>query len=374
MTGVSTYGQTIDQSNRLIDLQKRLGRFQTQLTTGKKSQDFKGLGNQAISSLQARAEIRSIETFQNNITNADRRMEQMLSTLGTAQNQIRDVRNALNTQMQEGEFEDIEVVQDLANKTFDFLKDLINERDGDRYLFSGADTQAKPLQDNGLFETYLGEFVPDENNVSNPPQSASGILGQWGDGTITTDQFIAQYRNTPETTIGYSASLANDTANNVFVRVSESTELDYTVKADTQGLKDALIGVGVLKELPRPENAPGALNDPAATNLEEDTVPFPPEEKQENFFEVVRDLRDLLTRALDDIDQERFKLEETRANMKQIGERHTLDLEIQRDIVGEVEDVDVTEVATKLNFLQIQLEASFRVTSTTSRLSLSNFL
>jgi flagellin-like hook-associated protein FlgL len=43
-------------------------------------------------------------------------------------------------------------------------------------------------------------------------------------------------------------------------------------------------------------------------------------------------------------------------------------------IIGDVEDADPNEVAVKINSLQIQLEASYRVTASMSDLSLAYLL
>ena len=42
--------------------------------------------------------------------------------------------------------------------------------------------------------------------------------------------------------------------------------------------------------------------------------------------------------------------------------------------IGDIENIDTAEAVSKLNFEQVQLEASFQVISRASRLTLNNFL
>lgn len=374
MANISTLGQALDQIARLKSQQGSLDILSTQLTTQKKTQVFSGLQNDVLRSQRARADTKSLEGYIDNIKNADRRIQQMLNSIQGMKTQAENISTSLVVAIQEGDWPDLQSIQDLATNTLNFVMDLVNEKDGNRYLFSGADSSTKPLTDTGLFDSFLGEFVPDETDLTNPPLTASGVIGQWGDGTITTDQFIASYRGVNETVMGYSPSLVNDTAGKVFVRVDDNSEFDYTVLADNPAIKDILTVMNVLKALPPVEYAPGALNDPMATTLPDDMPPFPPEEKQENFFKVINDLTNMLNTAIDKLDQSGFKLAQVQAQISNVKDSHTSEMNMLANIIGEVEDVDTTEVAAKINQLNTQLQASYSVTALLSQLTLANYI
>jgi flagellar hook-associated protein 3 FlgL len=374
MANISTLGQALDQIARLKTQQGTLDLLSTQLTTQKKTQVFSGLQNDVIRSQRARADTRALEGYVDNIKNADRRIKQMLNSLQSMKSQAENIATSLTVAIQEGDWPDLETIQDLTNNTLNFIMDLVNEKDGNRYLFAGADSSTKPLNDTGLFESFLGDFVPDETDLTNPPLVASGVIGQWGDGTITTDEFIAAYHSVNETVMGYSSSLVSDTAGKVFVRVDDNAEFEYTVLADVDPIKDILRALNVLKSLPPVEYAPGALNDPTATTLPADLPPFPPEEKQENFFQVINDLANMINTAIDQLDQQGFKLAQVQAQISKIKDSHTSEMNMLANIIGEVEDVDITETAAKINQLQTQLEASYSVTALLSQLTLANYI
>lgn len=374
MANISTLGASLDQISRLKVQQSSLDMLTTQLASGKKTQSFSGLGLDVLQSKRARANIGSLETYINNIKNTDRRINLMNNGIKDVKAQAQTILDSLYVSVQQGDFPDFQTIKDLGKNVINFINDVINDKDGERYLFAGADSSTKPLSDTGLFDSFLGEFLPDETDLTNPPLVASGVIGDWGDGTITNEEFIASYRATSDTVIGYSPSLTNNTAGSVYVRVDDNSEYDYTVLANNPGFREILISLNVLNALPPPEFAPGALNDPTATTLPGDTAPFPPEEKQENFFAIVNDLTNLLSNAIDKLDQETFKLSQTQAQITRIKQSHTEQLNALTSIVSEVEDVDLTDVATKINQLQITLEASFRVTALVSELTLARFI
>ena len=82
----------------------------------------------------------------------------------------------------------------------------------------------------------------------------------------------------------------------------------------------------------------------------------------------------MVTDAIDQIDQQRFKLENARARINEIMRNHEQEQSILQETISTVEDVDINEVAVKLNALQLQLEASYGVTARVQQLSLVNFI
>lgn len=374
MTGISTLGASLDQIARLKVQQNSLDRLSTQIATGKKTQKFSGLGTDILRSQRARADIKALQQYSTNITNGQRRIQLLNGSISQIQAQANLVANGLTIGVQEGDAPDFETTQRLAQDVYDFIIDLINTKDGDRYLFAGADSSKKPIEDNGLFDSYLGTFVPDDTDITNPPLQASGFIGQWGDGTISTDQFIAAYQGVNENVLGYSEALVSGTTGEVRIRVDQNSDFDYTTLGNAEGFKDLIIALGVLKNLPPPENSPGALNDPTALRPADDTPPFPSREKQDNFYQVFNDLRQTILGAVDKLEQEEYRLGLIEAQTQVVKDQHTFQINTFKTTIADVEDADLTESVAKIQRAQISLEASFSVTSILADLSLVNFL
>lgn len=374
MANISTLGQYLNQISSLKSQQTSFADLSLQLSTGKKTQTLSGLGTDVIRAMRARTGVDSLSTYSNNITNANRRINLMTTATKEIKAQTENIINGLTLAVQEGDYPDLESTQELANSVYEFIIDLINQTDGERYLFGGADISERPLTDKGLFTSALGNFVPDSSDLTNPPLVASGMIGDWGDGTITTDQFIAAYSSTSDTVLGFSNALTNNTAGKTTVQVSDSSSFDYTKLANNTSMKEIVRALGVLKQLPPVEYAPGALNDPTATTLAQDVAPSPPRAKQDSFFAVINDLTAKLNAAVDQLDQLEFSLSQVQAQITIVKESYTDQIKSYEDIIGETEDADITEVSTKIKQLEIQIQASFQITALTSQLTLASFL
>ncbi len=373
MTGISNLGQALDQIARLKTQQNTLDAFSTQIATGKKTQQFSGLGGDILRSQRARADFNKLDQYSTNITNASRRMDLMTNSISQISSQANLLLNALTVNPEQGDYPDFETTKQLATDVYDYIMDMMNAKDGDRYLFAGSDSGIKPIEDKGLFDTFLGTFRYDDTDLVTPSE-VSGFIGDWGAGLISTDEFIAAYHNTDENILGYSTAIASGTTGDVRVRVDENSDFDYTVLANTPGMKDLVIAIGVLKNMPPPEHAPGALNTPIPPNTALEQAPWPPQERQDNFFQVINDLAKTITNAVDALAGQENKINLVQAQTDNIKQQYVYQKNSLQSIIGETEDIDLTETVAKLQQVQVGLEASFSVTALISDLTLVNFL
>lgn len=358
MTDISTLGQALDQIQRIKGMQSSLATLQYQLASGKKTNLFKGLGTDVIFSERSRADFTKTDNYINNIDIASRRMKMMESALSEVQEQTRNVVNALQVQTQQGEIE-LESIGDLAGNVYDFLVNLVNSQDGERYLFGGAESLTKPLTDTGTMATFQVTQV-----------------NAWLSTSIDNQQLIDSFQQKaqlPDTLVGYSPALASGNAKGVYVRTDDKAELDYTVLANDDGIRDVLVAVSMVKTLV--QSVDEVTLDPQDDPLTTTTAPGATiQEQNENFYTVLNQLTDMMVFALDRMDTLRFNLSQKQAQVAQIQENHKNDQATLLETISNVEDADINEVAVKLNALQVQLEASFRVTASLQGLTLVNFL
>lgn len=398
MTGISTLAQALDQIERIKDQQSLFATLATQLSTGKIAQKFTGLDTDVLISKRARADFKSIDMYMSNITNANRRIRLMLNSIEEFKAQAEDFANSLMSFSQQSvhqqgnkiEYDDplttqIEVthvgmtsdevdgdfaaIRQFAGDVLSFMKDLLNAQENDRYLLGGADTLTRPLNDTGTLDSAI-----------------SSLIGGWKAGTISTDNLVADLRDRTatagnpdaltDTIIGYSAALSSGNVGNIFIRADEFSEIDYTALANEQPFRDIVVAAAYLmnESLPpmadayiEPNTYPGVPDAEGAPGATLD-------EMKDNFFQVFNQLTAMVNKAIDDIDQVRFKLENVRARLNQVNVGHQNQKTLLLDTIGEVEDADTNEVAVRIQQLQIQLEASFRVTAKLQDLSLANFL
>ena len=98
------------------------------------------------------------------------------------------------------------------------------------------------------------------------------------------------------------------------------------------------------------------------------------QEQNHNFFLVFNDLAATINAALDRIDLVEYDIGNVQAQISQIDHNYRQEKNILQDNISSVEDVDINEVAVKLNALATQLQASYQVTGFVQQLSLANFL
>ncbi|PZO88411.1 MAG: hypothetical protein DI626_01800 [Micavibrio aeruginosavorus] len=375
MVNISTLGQYLNMSGNLKNQQAGMTDLTLQLSTGKKTQSLSGLGADIMKTTRARTSISSLKVYNDNITNANRRIKLMDTAIAELKKQTEHISSALATAVQQGDYPDLESIQKTADNIYDFIiGSLINQKDADRYLFGGANTTEPPINDVGLFESTLGNFVPDSSDLTQPPLVASGLVGEWGSGNITTDQFIAAYHGANDTVLGFTSSLTTGTAGKTTVRVNDTTEFDYTTLANNTSMRDIVMAVGVLRSLPPVDYAPGALNDPTATTIASDVAPWPPKEKQDNFFKVINDLTRTMESAIDALEKDQYRLAQVQAQTTIMQNSHKDQIATYEDMVGQAEDADPTEVSVRIKQLEMQLQASFQVTALMSQLTLANYL
>lgn len=400
MAGVSTYGQVLSQINRFTTLQGQFDNLSYQLSSGKKTQTFSGLGSDILAVQRARADVNNIDTYINNIDNANRRIDAELTALQEFKAQTENLAGLMVGFSQQGSHQAGDIIiqtdpvtgeetyigynnsnvdvnfqnlQALAGNISDFMLDLVNEQEGNRYLFAGADTSTKPLESLDLLESALNTSITnwkDEGSVNN----------------ITTEEFIQDLtdRTTADgnsdaftdTIIGYSASLSAGTAGDVFVRISDQSELDYTVLGNDTGFRDVFLAVGVLKN----ENLP-PISDVYAepyTFGDNATVDGAPgsdlENQQQNFYDVFNQLTQMVVNAVDEIDEQIFNIQSVQARMQQTQNNYESERNLFLSIIEDAENADINQVAIEINSLQITLDASYRVVAAVQEISLVNFI
>tara|TARA_B100001989_G_scaffold251884_1_gene232218 strand:- start:133 stop:1326 length:1194 start_codon:yes stop_codon:yes gene_type:complete len=397
MTGVSTLGQALRQIDNINRQKTQFSELSVQMATGKKTGSFAGLKSTALTSLRAREGVESIDTYLNNILKADIRINLMLKTIEETQAQNSNLAELLVDFPRQGPHQegddviyddpatpeiettivgktsstvdnDLQAIQDQSDSLYTFMLDLLNTQDGDRYVFAGSDGRTQPITNSGTLDA-----------------AVSTLITEWKNGTITTDEFIDDIRGRDalsgnpnalsDTVIGYSSSLSSGNTGDVFVRVDDTKELKYTALANEDPFRNIIVALSVLKN----ENLPPILDV-----YEDGVYPGIPDaqgapgvdksEMTDNFYQLVNELTQMVVESIDDVDQIRFRLETTRAQMNESQEKQVVKKNLLQTTIADVEDVDVNEVAVKLQAVSTQLETSYQVTAITSQLSLINFL
>lgn len=398
MSTISTLGQSLEQIQRIKDQQTLFAQLTLQMTSGKKTQSFAGLGNDVLTSQRARSDFAGLEAYTNNIKNADRRIQLMNNSIQQFKKQANDFQDVLFSLTQQGvhqrgepvtyddpltpEIEairvgmtssdadvDVTAMKALADKIYNFMIDLMNTKDGDRFVFGGAETLTQPITDNGSLDS-----------------AVTNLITQWKAGAITTDELIADLNDRTatagnpnaitDTIVGYSPALSAGNAGRVFVRVQDKAEIDYTALANDQAFRDVFVALAYIKNddlypiadsyIP-PNTYPGvpdAQGAPGATL----------EEMKDNFFAVFNNLVAKVDVAINRAEAISATIENARARITEIKLAQEQSRSVLTSTISNVEDIDISEVAVKVKALEVQLQASYAVTASIQQYTLVNFL
>lgn len=411
MTGISTYGQALDLIDRVKTQQSQLNSLSLQLSTGKKAQRFSGLGNDLMTSKRARADFKSLDKYINNIDNAERRIDLMLIAIDEFKEQAENFASSLVEYSQEGINQEGELilyddpatpgvneadrvgytegdpkgdgvsVQSLAANLFDFMNDLLNTRDGDSFVLGGSEAQTQPIDNNGLLESAITNAIDNWKDEAAP-------------GNITNAQLIADLwdgQSSPanpdainDSVVGYNAQLTSGNVGKVFVRVNDTAEVDYTVLANERPFRDIMVGLAYMKSenlwpIVDVYNEPYTPGDPVATDPDtgrplRGAPGADTDAMQRNFYEVFNAVAERVVQALDDIEDLRVDLENARVQIRETRAFHKTQQTTLNEIISDVEDADINEVAVQINAISTQLDASYRVSARIQQLSLVNFI
>lgn len=261
MVGTSTLGQFQAQAGRISNLQVQLDRLSNQLSTGKITQEFKGLGNDVIRSQRARANLRELDIFQRNVDLGSTRLDLQTNALNNIKDQAGIALDAINLEVKQGQI-DLSRVKGTASSAQGIIQDLLNEKDAENFLFAGSDALTRPVNNSGTLKT-----------------AVQGLLTDWQNEVITTDELLSALRErdsgvnpdaVTDAQLGYSSTL--NEAKGTSIRADSNIEVDTTVKADEKQFRDILVALEVLRQLPQAAEDAGVDFDNVPDAIQNDEV------------------------------------------------------------------------------------------------------
>jgi len=331
-SNVSFMTQSTSQINRLNDLRSSFDDLQRQVTTQKKYDNYSGFGTNSINLQHLHTTQTMTEGYLNNIDTISPRME-MMSKLMT---QISQLGSQLLGAIHLADGGNMQSINRLAQQNLKFAEDMINQQLDGRYLFAGSDVEARP-------------FVDDNTLNSNFKNKIDSWLAGGGNAPLisATDGFGT-------TNLGLASGLAESGA--VTARISQSLDIDYTVKADQPAFRDIIRAFAFLANLKNPD--PGAGDVPTAAE----------------FKDILSHATDALTRGVQGMNDANQQLASKFSLVKSVKESHLSDNDLLLTQIDRIESVDPQSAIISMQSLQNQLTASYQVTKIVSQMSLVNFM
>jgi flagellar hook-associated protein 3 FlgL len=296
--------------------QSRLSDTQLQVATGKKSQSFSGISQDASRLTNLKNELAKSDQYIQNIDTVTKRLDLMEFGLEQVDDMAREMRSLIRANLN-GDAATTVNLSSLAQQFLDQTVEIMNMRDDSRYLFAGGKTDTKPVDlANGVY-----------TSPTPPPFDTTADTGYYeGDGSI------AEVRIDNSVVVQYGV-LANESAFEKVIRafdhIAQTTFSNPVTPAEKQMMNDAI----------------NLLTEAVEDNGTSKTI-------GEITGDVVLDLRML--------DSQR--------------EKHQEYMNFASTSIGDIENVDTAEAVTMLNFQQVQLQASYELVARIGTLSLANYL
>ncbi|MCK9918907.1 hypothetical protein MXD81_58265 [Microbacteriaceae bacterium K1510] len=138
MSVSSIGGQSAAAIQTLVQMRAQLTDLQRQMSTGQKSDTYAGLGLDRGLSIGLRAQISAVNAYSDTITNVGTR----IGIMQTALQRVSDIANTTRSTILQANAAGTSAgtLQATARTSLDELVGLLNTQSGDRYLFSGRDT------------------------------------------------------------------------------------------------------------------------------------------------------------------------------------------------------------------------------------------
>ena len=132
-----SYGSTI-LNQSLLNLNSQLATLQTQLTSGKKSTSYAGMGVNEGFAIAARAQLANISAFSDTMSNINTNIGVANTALQSMNDIGTTVLNSANSSSQTLNSAGQSIAQQTAASQLSMMVGILNTQAGDRYLFSGS--------------------------------------------------------------------------------------------------------------------------------------------------------------------------------------------------------------------------------------------
>jgi flagellin-like hook-associated protein FlgL len=375
--------------------QERLYAAQLQIATGQRGQTYAGIAQDTTRLLSVEASYTRMNQYISNIETAERRVSLADHNLAGIEDIATELQDVLDTAVDAPSYNHLRMRQYAINAKA-LLTELLNARDGDRYLFSGqrVDQQAVDMAsasytpvsliasdtvtvDPAFYADYRatvlgapgypqGSFYEqiffDKNGVA----PTAPLPADLDDPSLT--DFIGE---DPDLWTYYVSRLSSTDmlanpkldyyggdSRSSRVQITSTTSVDYGLRADVPSIQQLLIGLDTLANLP--------------TTAPNDQFLGP-------IFDQVKDMLGPIlnpdpTTNLKTVSELRIELNGPINLFSDTRARHTDFVQYAQTIVANIEQIDPAEAIARLQSDQVVLEAAYTALARIQSLSLVNFL
>lgn len=356
------------------NVHQQLDTLTEQVSTGLVSQTYAGLGGEASVSLDLNPQINALQTYRDNINQATGSM-QVTQTAMTQIQQIAatfadDIPNLNGLDSSE-----VDSVAAQANAALQQVASLLNTQDGSNYVFAGQDTSTPPVPS--------GDSILSSNFYAQINLAVAGLSANGASATIAATVGIASSNNTP--TSPTDTSPTDTSPFSAYLSQPPPGQPGSTMSAPVvQTGEGGTVQTGLLASANSVAISPGTTTTPPTStgsymrdlmmslatlgSLSSSQINDP------GFAALVQSTGTTLNGVVNTMAVDVGVLGNTQSNLTTTQTQLSDTATALTQQLSSVQDVDMASTLSQLTAMQTQLQASYRLISGATSLSLVNYL
>lgn len=343
IVGSTQLARIFDQTRQIRGLNTELTKQQQQLSNGRYADGLLGVAQRAQEVGDLKAELKSAETYKSGVLSAQNRLrlyglaiEKIIDTAVDAQD--------LMVKNRDGFFAATSAPTVQANVLLDRIGSLLQTKDTDRYIFAGLNFNTNPINSpvSAAVTNSAAGAVPAAFTAAD---EASGVGGQPLYLNVSTANEVEN--------LYFDTAGANGVAETNFINVyaDDSEEIEYGITATNPAFQQVVDAITRFR------------------SAQQDLASNPT-----LYTQRVDDAISALNTALQNLKSLASTNGHNEQRMIEVQERHNRAIDVLKQRIGNIENVDMAQTATLIKSLQTSLEASYTITRDSLQLSLVNYL
>lgn len=332
---LSTLQKSLNSRTSIANQDREVDRARQELVTGLKNDVYADKSFRSAQALDMRNRMDRTEAYLTSNRLLEGKLDVTANRLMTIRSEMQEFQ-VLGLSLTSGT-QSHNILQEQARAALAGLASQLNTVYGGEYLFSGQNAMAESL-------TMPSTGIAAARLPSNA--SAADVANQ----IASLNAYFALEGATP-TTPSFSDEAYGGSHKLASAGLDETTSYDYGMTADDEAIRNVIKGLTMFAEMDVSE-----ISDPAA------------------FSAWTSAATHALTKGIQGITDREVQLGNQQALLARTIERQDSLMAIYNNRVMDIEGVDQYEVATRLESLSAQLEASYAVTVRLKNLSLLNFM
>ncbi|HEX6957813.1 MAG TPA: flagellin [Ferrovibrio sp.] len=341
VTGTTQLATQLEVTRNIRLLNLELNKQNQQLGSGRYADGLIGVAPQALELGLLKSQLGTVDNYKAGVQIVQNRVNLYATTIEQIIDLATDAKDMM-IKNRDTFFASTSAPQVQASVALDQIGNLLQLRDGNRYLFAGTNYTDNPINGaiSGLPTIYPAGTVPGAFTPLTAPTTFPA-----GNYTAATDFYI----NPTATAPGTYDDFYDNTSTTIYS--DDSEQISYGVSAGETGFQTLIDAIIRFRD--------------ATADISTDPTTY-----QARVDDAMAQLDTAITQLKSIASRNGYKQQQ----LAEVMDRHSRAEDTLKTRIGQIENVDIAEVSVNIKNLQTSLEASYVITRDSLQLSLVNYL